>query len=615
MKKKKISKILFIILIISFLSTPLTQSQIIINDGISVIKKTKILKAEKETFELNINVLGEGSYSLDPPGGVYEKGTVVTVTAIPSNDYRFTQWGSDSFDVEFESTGWFQSYQKTDSFTIKKDTNLYVGFIKILIEYVDFFIRQEKSDGNWGPWEDECIKVDVGTTLEFKMTYKFSTNVIFGFSGITLDPFDYENMTYPPDIDPEENYFDYIEDSYYPKKVGHPRLFLIFEPEYDELLRGVYWLWMGIKKYETLTQTLQAKVIKPFTGDIAGSVSAFDLNIIENYFSEDLLYDYVKIICESPEEPILSIDPKYHDFEGMLEGETNSTSFEIWNSGQGNLEYSLFEDCSWLDLSSNNGNSNGEHDEIIVNIDTTNLDPDQYICNIDIDSNGGENEFIVSVTVYEEGKPAISIIPNLLDFGQKEKGNIYSEDFIIKNVGDGLLDFDLSEKSDWIESINPPNGELNSGESTTICLTINTSNLSLGFHSNDIDVLSDAVDDETLKVQVNVFNKSEGVIKLVTGRKFSNGVKSVTASVNNLLNNAITNVSLDLSVTYGFFSKNKNDRITIKKLEPNERTSIQIDGLKGFGPVYLEASANADNIDEIIVKKRGFMIFGFIIFL
>ena len=36
-----------------------------------------------------------GSVSLSPPGGVYNAGTVVTVTAIPNSGYAFTNWSGD----------------------------------------------------------------------------------------------------------------------------------------------------------------------------------------------------------------------------------------------------------------------------------------------------------------------------------------------------------------------------------------------------------------------------------------------------------------------------------------------------------------------------------------
>jgi uncharacterized repeat protein (TIGR02543 family) len=46
-------------------------------------------------FTLATNVVGGGSISLDPLGGSYEEGTVVTVTAIPASDFVFSGWSGD----------------------------------------------------------------------------------------------------------------------------------------------------------------------------------------------------------------------------------------------------------------------------------------------------------------------------------------------------------------------------------------------------------------------------------------------------------------------------------------------------------------------------------------
>ena len=46
-------------------------------------------------FTISTNVLGSGSIALEPPGGVYNTGTVVTFTAIPETGFQFTTWSGD----------------------------------------------------------------------------------------------------------------------------------------------------------------------------------------------------------------------------------------------------------------------------------------------------------------------------------------------------------------------------------------------------------------------------------------------------------------------------------------------------------------------------------------
>ena len=56
------------------------------------------LKVERESVTANYTLTTSatnGTITLNPPGGVYNAGTVVTVTAIPSSGYAFTNWSGD----------------------------------------------------------------------------------------------------------------------------------------------------------------------------------------------------------------------------------------------------------------------------------------------------------------------------------------------------------------------------------------------------------------------------------------------------------------------------------------------------------------------------------------
>lgn len=47
------------------------------------------------TVDLRLDIQGMGTVELDPPYGVYDPGTVVTLTATPSTNYLFEYWGGD----------------------------------------------------------------------------------------------------------------------------------------------------------------------------------------------------------------------------------------------------------------------------------------------------------------------------------------------------------------------------------------------------------------------------------------------------------------------------------------------------------------------------------------
>ena len=107
---------------------------------------------------------------------------------------------------------------------------------------------------------------------------------------------------------------------------------------------------------------------------------------------------------------ILKYDPSSHDFGDMCEGETDSTTFEIWNGGCCTLTYILDvdENCGWVSVTPTSGFSKGEHDTITVNIDTIGLSPGSHSCDISICSNV-VGTFIVTVNITPSGGDFINI--------------------------------------------------------------------------------------------------------------------------------------------------------------------------------------------------------------
>jgi hypothetical protein len=98
-------------------------------------------------------------------------------------------------------------------------------------------------------------------------------------------------------------------------------------------------------------------------------------------------------------EPILDFTPPSYSFGVMQEGESDTTSFEIWNAGAGQLNYSLSVSESWVSVSPLSGNSTGEHDAITVEVDTTGLPSGSFQDEVLIDSNSETEVFTVSLMI------------------------------------------------------------------------------------------------------------------------------------------------------------------------------------------------------------------------
>ena len=90
-----------------------------------------------------------------------------------------------------------------------------------------------------------------------------------------------------------------------------------------------------------------------------------------------------------PGNPSLSYSPSILDF-GTLPPETNDTrTFDVWNSGDGTLAFTINESVPWAAVSPLEGWSTGELHTINVTIDTTGLPGGLKEGSIHISSNGG----------------------------------------------------------------------------------------------------------------------------------------------------------------------------------------------------------------------------------
>src|SRR5205085_2123255 len=67
----------------------------------SVYKKTPHAARSPELvhYALAVNKVGNGTVTLDPPGGVYAAGTVVQLTATPEAGFTFSGWSGAAIDV------------------------------------------------------------------------------------------------------------------------------------------------------------------------------------------------------------------------------------------------------------------------------------------------------------------------------------------------------------------------------------------------------------------------------------------------------------------------------------------------------------------------------------
>ena len=110
--------------------------------------------------------------------------------------------------------------------------------------------------------------------------------------------------------------------------------------------------------------------------------------------------------------PVLAFDPVGCDFGSLIIGETDATSFDVWNGGTGTLSFTVSESVDWLSVSPGGGSSSGVGDVVSIDVvvDTSGLSVGGYHCDVVLDGgSGGSGVFGVDVSVIEGGGEVLDV--------------------------------------------------------------------------------------------------------------------------------------------------------------------------------------------------------------
>ncbi len=214
------------------------------------------------------------------------------------------------------------------------------------------------------------------------------------------------------------------------------------------------------------------------------------------------------------DQPILYFNPENYDFGDLDEGMIYETSFQIHNYGTEQLSFSLNWDCPWITYVDPDIGLLGpeQYETINIGVDTTDLIAGtHHSCDVEIDSNDRTDYFTLEFDIFDPNQPQLEITPESLVFGNMQTGETMTKTFEIQNTGGGNLEYELSENSNWITSIAPAIGKIESGQSTEISVTIDTNTLSPGPHSASIYISSSSFQDIVYNVYVNIVGEESEV--------------------------------------------------------------------------------------------------------
>ena len=207
-------------------------------------------------------------------------------------------------------------------------------------------------------------------------------------------------------------------------------------------------------------------------------------------------------------EPILSYSPSNINFGTHYQGWTDSSSFDIWNSGEGTLDYSISESIDWISIGSYDGQSTGEHDTIPVNVINTDSMLGSYSGDIQISSNDGPGTVHVEINIEEVPDPNLDVNPNDIDFGELKPGYSKTETITVENIGGQTLHWEVDTSSipSWITNVNPDSGQLDDGDTTNVQIEATAPDTPGNQYDDNFLVINsdDSSDSETITIHLDV---------------------------------------------------------------------------------------------------------------
>ena len=234
-----------------------------------------------------------------------------------------------------------------------------------------------------------------------------------------------------------------------------------------------------------------------YTSKLDNLVKIGEQGMTYTYYSVVFLGDPSLVVKGT--KPQLMYNPSSHDFGNMKKGETNTTTFKIWNYGEEEMQYTLSAEYDWVTVSPTQGSSSNNQRNIInVNINTAGLSDGTHSCDINIQSGTDQRKFKITVTVGAtlayNPKSYRVCLPN---------GKEDMDYFHIWNGGLETLHYSLTCNADWISLYTTSGESTGPDDVDAIIFKVNSSKLEHGWHESTINIDTNA-EDEKFTVRLGV---------------------------------------------------------------------------------------------------------------
>jgi len=214
--------------------------------------------------------------------------------------------------------------------------------------------------------------------------------------------------------------------------------------------------------------------------------------------------------------PGISFSPASLTFSAV-EGGANpaNQTLEIWNSGEGMLNWTLSDDAAWLSEAPMSGNSTGPSDNtsVAVSVNIAGMSAGNYTANITISAAGANNTpqgVPVSLHI-SVPPPGISFSPSSLSFSAVKGGaNPANKTLEIWNSGGGMLNWSLTDDAAWLSENPTSDSSTGVNDTTLVTVSVNMTGMSAGDYSANINISAAEANNTPQVVPVGLHIRSPG---------------------------------------------------------------------------------------------------------
>jgi hypothetical protein len=188
-------------------------------------------------------------------------------------------------------------------------------------------------------------------------------------------------------------------------------------------------------------------------------------------------------------------------------GNPEGQVFQVKNSGQNTLQYTISDDTDWLSVEPGNGTSSGQlvGHTILVNKAGLAAQEEDYQATVTIVSTEAYNNpqrLSVSLKVSSQPPSEIWVSPQQMNFFARIGKNPPAQTLRIKNSGMGTLAYDITADASWLAVA--PAGGTSAGEEKSHTVSIDSRNLAEGNYDGTITINSADASNSPQRVTVSL---------------------------------------------------------------------------------------------------------------